>query len=61
MKEFCCKCHTSYGSAEPRKRIDEIRTMHEHCYQQHLRELSERRVEARHSFVPQKKRDGRYG
>ena len=47
MKEFCCKCHTSYGSAEPKVWIDEVRTMHNHCYQQHLRELSVKAEERR--------------
>lgn len=51
MIEFCCKCHTSYGSAEPKIFIDAMRTMHKHCYQQHLRELSTKAEERRPTCV----------
>ncbi len=39
-KEFCCKCHMSFGTAEPRVAIDQKRVMHEDCYVKHLHHLS---------------------
>lgn len=42
MTWFCCKCHLSFGLAEKRVAIDTMRVMHEHCYQQHLRDLQTR-------------------
>jgi hypothetical protein len=41
-KEFCAKCHMTFGSAEPRVAIDRTRVMHEDCYVKHLRDLSQR-------------------
>ena len=42
VKEICCKCHLTFGSAEPRVAIDSKRVMHEDCYGRHLHELSNR-------------------
>lgn len=61
MKEYCCKCHLAYGSAEPRVPIDEMRTMHKDCYDKHLRELSARAVAVRGEGTNRVQAHKRYG
>lgn len=41
-KEYCGKCHMSFGSAEKRVAIDRKTVMHEDCYVKHLHELQQR-------------------
>lgn len=43
-KEFCCKCHMSFGSAEPRVAIDMTRVMHEDCYLKHLHDMERLKI-----------------
>jgi len=45
-KEYCERCHTSFGSAEPRVAVALGKVMHEDCYLQHLHELKRATITA---------------
>lgn len=52
MTEYCAyrKCNLVVAPGAPKQRIDTMRVMHRHCYQEHLNALSER-AERRESCV----------